>query len=192
MIQRYSTEQMSKIWSDQNRFNTWKIVELAVVKVMADKGIIPEKSSQIIKGILVFELLPDIECQKTKKIYDEFGINMVGNGIGHDIVAILDNNTAEPIILNDYFEAELNSYQKGSIQYPFKELEEGKHTLTLKVWDVYNNSSTADIQFIVTGNDELEITRVLNYPNPFVNYTEFWFNHNRPFEPLEVQVQERL
>jgi flagellar hook assembly protein FlgD len=22
-----------------------------------------------------------------------------------------------------------------------------------------------------------------------VNYTEFWFNHNRPFEPLEVQVQ---
>ena len=46
-----------------------------------------------------------------------------------------------------------------------------------------------DIQFVVAGNDELEVTRVLNYPNPFVNYTEFWFNHNRPFEPLEVQVQ---
>jgi flagellar hook assembly protein FlgD len=30
---------------------------------------------------------------------------------------------------------------------------------------------------------------VLNYPNPFVSYTEFWFSHNRPFEPLEVQVQ---
>ena len=27
------------------------------------------------------------------------------------------------------------------------------------------------------------------YPNPFVSYTEFWFSHNRPFEPLEVQVQ---
>jgi flagellar hook assembly protein FlgD len=32
------------------------------------------------------------------------------------------------------------------------------------------------------------LTHVLNYPN-FVNYTEFWFTHNRPFEPLEVQVQ---
>jgi len=68
-------------------------------------------------------------------------------------------------------------------------LEEGIHTLTFKAWDVYNNSSTAEIQFIVAGNDDLEITNVLNYPNPFVSYTEFWFNHNRPFEPLEVQIQ---
>jgi flagellar hook assembly protein FlgD len=30
---------------------------------------------------------------------------------------------------------------------------------------------------------------VLNYPNPFVNYTEFWFNHNKPNELLEAQVQ---
>jgi hypothetical protein len=27
---------------------------------------------------------------------------------------------------------------------------------------------------------------VLNYPNPFVNYTEFWFTHNRP---LLMQIQ---
>ena len=33
------------------------------------------------------------------------------------------------------------------------------------------------------------IDKVLNYPNPFVSYTEFWFNHNMPFEPLDVQVQ---
>jgi hypothetical protein len=68
-------------------------------------------------------------------------------------------------------------------------LEEGIHTLTFKAWDVYNNSSTSEIQFMVAGNEELEITNVLNYPNPFVSYTEFWFNHNRPFEPLEVQIQ---
>ena len=35
----------------------------------------------------------------------------------------------------------------------------------------------------------IKIERVLNYPNPFVNYTEFWFSHNMPFEPLDVQVQ---
>jgi flagellar hook assembly protein FlgD len=35
----------------------------------------------------------------------------------------------------------------------------------------------------------LVLEHVLNYPNPFVNYTEFWFNHNKSNEPLEVQVQ---
>ena len=67
MIQRYSTEQMSKIWSDQNRFNTWKIVELAVVKVMADKGIIPEKSSQIIHKKADFNVDRVLEIEKTTR-----------------------------------------------------------------------------------------------------------------------------
>jgi hypothetical protein len=123
------------------------------------------------------------------KVYDEHGINMVGNGIGHDIVAILDNNTAEPIILNDYFEAELNSYQRGKIQYPFKELQEGKHTLTIKVWDVYNNSAEETIEFNVVKSKDVVIDHVLNYPNPFTTHTEFWFEHNQPGQPIFVQVQ---
>ncbi|MCZ6481922.1 MAG: phenylalanine--tRNA ligase beta subunit-related protein, partial [Alphaproteobacteria bacterium] len=61
--------------------------------------------------------------------------------------------------------------------------------LTLKAWDVYNNSSTAEIQFIVFDEDEeLVINNVLNYPNPFINYTEFWFNHNSS-QVLDVSVQ---
>jgi hypothetical protein len=122
------------------------------------------------------------------KLEDENGIN-TASGIGHDITAILDGDEANPIVLNEYYQANVDDYTKGETTYRLRDLEEGLHTLTLKAWDVYNNSSTMDIQFIVAGNDKLEITRVLNYPNPFVNYTEFWFNHNRPFEPLEVQVQ---
>lgn len=119
---------------------------------------------------------------------DENGINTAG-GIGHDIVGILDGDEANPIILNEYYEAERDDYTKGKVYYRLRDLEDGEHTLTLKAWDVYNNSQTQDIHFVVAGNDELKITRVLNYPNPFINYTEFWFNHNRPFEPLEVMVQ---
>ena len=70
-----------------------------------------------------------------------------------------------------------------------RDLEPGLHTITVRAWDTYNNSSTADIQFVVVGDEDIKLEHVLNYPNPFVNYTEFWFNHNRPFEPLEVQVQ---
>ena len=34
-----------------------------------------------------------------------------------------------------------------------------------------------EIQFIVVGDDSVTLTNVLNYPNPFVNYTQFWFTH---------------
>ena len=122
------------------------------------------------------------------KLEDENGINTTG-GIGHDIIAILDGDETNPFVLNEYYQAETDDYTKGSLDYKLRNLEEGLHTLTLRAWDVYNNSATAEIQFVVAGSDELKITRVLNYPNPFINYTEFWFNHNRPFEPLEVQVQ---
>ena len=119
---------------------------------------------------------------------DENGIN-TASGIGHDIVAILDGDENNPYILNDYYETETDNYKKGKVTYPFRDLAPGLHTILFKAWDVYNNLITAEIQFIVIGDGDLELEHVLNYPNPFVNYTEFWFNHNRPFEPLEVQVQ---
>ncbi len=122
------------------------------------------------------------------KLEDPNGIN-TASGIGHDIVAILDGDESNPFLLNEFYQAEVDDYTKGKTHYKFRDLEDGLHTLTLKAWDVYNNSSTAEIQFIVAGSGKLEITRVLNYPNPFVNYTEFWFNHNRPDETLDVQVQ---
>jgi hypothetical protein len=122
------------------------------------------------------------------KLEDPNGIN-TASGIGHDIVATLDGDEANPFVLNEFYQAEVDDYTKGSATFKFRDLEDGLHTLKLKAWDVYNNSSTAEIQFIVAGNDKLEITRVLNYPNPFVNYTQFWFNHNRPDETLDVQVQ---
>ncbi|OAB80595.1 peptidase C25 [Cochleicola gelatinilyticus] len=122
------------------------------------------------------------------KLEDENGIN-TSSGIGHDMVAILDGDESNPFVLNDYYQAEVDDYTRGIANFPFRDLEDGLHTLTFKAWDVYNNSSTAEIQFVVAGNDQLVIERVLNYPNPFVNYTEFWFSHNRENEPLDVQVQ---
>lgn len=119
---------------------------------------------------------------------DENGIN-TSSGIGHDIVAILDGNESSPYKLNDYYETELDNYKSGKLKFPFRNLSTGLHTITLKAWDVYNNLITADIQFLVVSDESLTISNVLNYPNPFVNYTQFWFTHNKPLEPLEVQVQ---
>ena len=120
---------------------------------------------------------------------DENGIN-TASGIGHDIVAILDGDESNPYVLNEYYETENDDYTKGFVRFPFRDLTPGLHTILFKAWDVYNNLVTAEIQFNAICSDEgLRIEKVLNYPNPFVSYTEFWFNHNMPFEPLDVQVQ---
>ncbi|WP_400081127.1 type IX secretion system sortase PorU [Winogradskyella sp. R77965] len=122
------------------------------------------------------------------KLQDDNGIN-TSSGIGHDISAIIDGDETNPIVLNDYYQANIDDYTNGVVTYPFRDLEPGLHTLTLKAWDVYNNSSTSEIQFMVFDKDEeLVISNVLNYPNPFVSYTEFWFNHNS-VEPLDISVQ---
>lgn len=120
---------------------------------------------------------------------DENGVNTVGNGIGHDITAVLDANTEHSIVLNDYYQADLNSYKSGTIRYPYENLSEGKHTLSLKVWDVYNNSSTATTEFIVSQSAELALSHVLNYPNPFTTKTQFFFEHNQCCQMLNVQLQ---
>ena len=122
------------------------------------------------------------------KLEDSNGVN-TASGVGHDIVAIIDGDEKNPIVLNDYYETEIDDYAKGTVSFPLRNLEAGLHTLTLKAWDVYNNSSTSEIQFVVFDeNQDLVINNVLNYPNPFINYTEFWFNHNSSV-PLDVSIQ---
>lgn len=120
---------------------------------------------------------------------DTSGINTVGSGIGHDIAAVLDNNTEKTYVLNDYYESDLNTYRSGTVKFPFRSVPEGNHNLRLKVWDVYNNSSESSIDFVVAASAELALSHVLNYPNPFTTYTEFWFEHNQPCCGLTAQIQ---
>ncbi len=120
---------------------------------------------------------------------DSSGINTSVTAIDHDIVAILDENNSKPILLNDYYQTELNDFTKGKVTYKLRNLSAGTHTLKIKAWDTYNNSSTATLTFVVVSDAILNLENVLNYPNPFINYTEFWFNHNKPNELLKVQVQ---
>lgn len=127
------------------------------------------------------------------KIYavvsDSSGINTLGTGIGHDAVAILDENSSKPIVLNDYYSADLNTYQRGKIRYPFNQLAEGEHRLSVKVWDVQNNSSTSYTDFVVTEQAELALKHILNYPNPFTTKTKFFIEHNQCCITLKAVIQ---
>ena len=123
------------------------------------------------------------------KVSDENGINTTGNGIGHDISLIIDGETAKPIILNNFYEADLDTYQSGSVNYQLLNLEEGTHTATFKVWDVNNNSSEMTLNFDVKPKEDIAISHLLNYPNPFTTRTEFFFEHNQVCNSMETKVE---
>lgn len=137
----------------------------------------------------VFGAMTDQNPNLIVHLFDENGINTVGNSFGHDLTAVLDNNTQETINLNNFYEADLDQYQSGRVAYPLTDLADGKHVISVTAWDVYNNPSEEYTEFIVANNAELALRHVLNYPNPFTTNTSFWFEHNRPNEDLTVQLQ---
>jgi hypothetical protein len=119
---------------------------------------------------------------------DSDGINIVGTGIGHDLVCWLDDDRKNYFILNDYFENDFDTYTKGTVTYLFSKLDRGKHTLTLKAWDNFNNSSQKMITFYVEDDSEFILNNLLNFPNPFNTATRITVCHNRPDTELEITV----
>lgn len=123
------------------------------------------------------------------RLKDENGINTVANSIGHDIVAILDDDTQNPIVLNNYYMADLDTYKSGQVRYQMENLSPGNHTLKLRAWDVHNNTNSANIDFLVQEDAEVALVHVLNYPNPFTTSTQFMFEHNQVCQDLEILIQ---
>ncbi len=120
-------------------------------------------------------------------IKDDSGINTAGIGIGHDITAVLDGDNSKIVVLNDYFQASKDKYTEGTIVFPLTDLAEGNHTLTLKVWDVMNNSTEVKISFVV--KDDFKIENVICYPNPMQEQTSFVFSTNQPDETFDVMLE---
>lgn len=119
---------------------------------------------------------------------DENGINTTGAGIGHDIIATLDGPSKATYCLNDYFTSELGHPGKGEIAFKMLGLADGEYTLTLKVWDVFNNSNTATIHFVVTNSQMMRIENSANVPNPVTDCTRFVFDHNQIGNNLDVKI----
>ncbi|MEQ8927008.1 MAG: type IX secretion system sortase PorU [Fulvivirga sp.] len=118
---------------------------------------------------------------------DENGINTSSYTIGNSIIATLDDEIEYN--LNAYYRADKDSYQRGVVTFPFKNLSKGKHTIRLKAWDTFNNSSESVISFEVADPNAMVIYDIYNYPNPFNDFTTFGFSHNKSGDDLEVELQ---
>ena len=123
------------------------------------------------------------------RIFDDSGINTSGNGIGHDAKAVLDGDTGNPFVLNEYFVSDLDTYKRGSIRFPFQNLSDGRHDLELKVWDVANNSAFAVTHFVVASSIEVALEEVLAYPNPSVDQVTFRMTGNQACKQAQVKLE---
>jgi hypothetical protein len=119
-------------------------------------------------------------------VSDNYGINTTGNGIGHDLTATLDGDHFNSVILNEFYQANTDSYNSGIIRYPYSQLEPGPHQVTVKVWDIHNNSTESTLDFIVVESEALLLEQLFNYPNPFSDRTWFSVEHNRPDQTLRL------
>ena len=117
---------------------------------------------------------------------DSSGINSSGSAIGHRIEAWL-NSSSKSIDLTESYKGQIDSYQSGTVQYPMSGLADGNHTMKVKAWDVYNNSSMAEVYFSVASGEGLSIRQLYNFPNPVSTTTAFTFQHNQML-PIDVTI----
>ncbi|HAN78017.1 MAG TPA: hypothetical protein DCQ31_09725 [Bacteroidales bacterium] len=117
---------------------------------------------------------------------DLSGINTSGTGIGHNITLQLDNEI--PTVLNEYYKTDWLDFTKGSLQYNLKALPQGSHTLSVKAWDVLNNSSTKTITFYVEEAATFRVNELSFFPNPAIEYTNIYFAHNQEGYAIDLTV----
>ena len=76
MIERYTTPDMGRIWSDQNKYATWQKVEITVTEVLSDMGLVPKEAVKVINE---------------KAAFSVDRINEIEATTHHDVIAFLTN-----------------------------------------------------------------------------------------------------
>lgn len=126
------------------------------------------------------------------RVSDKSGLNATGSGIGRDMVLTLDKGTEMEIsfVVNEFFTFDANSYQQGTIEFPLANLSPGKHRAHIKVWDIFNNSGTAEVEYVVGPAREMKISDSKAIPNPINSIENLHFSliHNMPNEDVTAKV----
>lgn len=86
-------------------------------------------------------------------VKDSTALSMVSGNIGHDMEMWLDNDASTTTTLNDWFAFEYDSYKQGLVTYPLTDLQAGRHLLSFRAWDVFDNSTTTSLAFVVKEDD---------------------------------------
>lgn len=118
------------------------------------------------------------------KLRDESGVNTAGTGVGHEMLLVVDGDERSAVNIGSRFESDPGSFRSGRVEYSFRDypdaLVDGPHSLSVRAWDVLNNSNAVSLDFVVASTEDVVLDNVYNYPNPTSGQTRFVFEHNQP------------
>lgn len=122
------------------------------------------------------------------ELTDKDGINVSG-GIGHDLELIIDNDMNLTYQLNERFQYDFSDYCKGKADYVLPELPDGPHKLLFRAWDAQNNSSVAELSFVVNATQQPTLSNVICTKNPATTSTSFVISHDRAGSEVDVELE---
>jgi hypothetical protein len=162
MIQRYTLPEMGAIWSQENKFQKWLDVEIAVCEVHAEMGTIPKNAVREIKSKAAFTVERISEIEKTTD-HDviAFTTNLAENiGVASRFVHygltssdVVD--TANALLLKESCEIKCAAIQKGREVVQFS-----------AVFPVKTKPAPISASTIIKTNDTKAVLRTLS---PFIN-----------------------
>lgn len=123
----------------------------------------------------------------TAELRDENGINIQGTSLRNSIYLDFDGRN-EPLNVTAQFRYAAGSDSVGALDVPLpSDLEAGPHQATLIASDNLQNTATSSIDFEVVEEGIVRLVNVLAFPNPFRDWTQFFFEITDPAE-VEVRV----
>jgi hypothetical protein len=124
------------------------------------------------------------------EITDEHGINITGQ-LGHGIVVKIGDGEVYEADVTDNFVYDRGEYTSGMFEVGIQSLPLGEHELSIKAWDNYNNSTLITERIEVVSIDGLELSEVMNYPNPVRNghdLTTFQYCLSNSVERVKISI----
>jgi len=121
------------------------------------------------------------------EISDSNGINLTRE-LGHGITLVIDEDFQHPVDLTDLFEYYEDDYQRGSVLSHLPHLPRGEHTLRVKAWDNFSNSTLEEVKITIFHSEEFQIADVMNYPNPFSDSTYICYNVYGSVKKVQIRI----
>jgi hypothetical protein len=117
---------------------------------------------------------------------DDYGINTTGSGIGHRMEVWIDDNS-EALDLTSKAQALPGSGGLVEARQTLFNLSPGIHKIRSRVWNVFNEYTTAETYFRISGAGFI-ITDIYCIPNPMRNNTIIRFRHNQN-QPFNATIK---
>lgn len=109
---------------------------------------------------------------------------------GHQLVAIINDDTVNTYLLSDYFFNDFESPTKAYIKLPLANLNvpSGTFNITINASDIWQNRGKAKIQYDYNTTNAFKISEIVTFPNPVEEEVNIKITLNQPAESVTYQL----